>query len=158
MEFDKLAVVKKINAGFEEKGFLEQSIHQNALKDFKFLCQKTGYTTFNNLNFQTLRTADNHNRYLGEFLVLGYDVTEKKVTFPAGLLDIGNDKCFVAAVCYSNGSVQDVLVFSATEFKKAGVFSMFKSLKKEGALSIGIGSPDSKNLKQYSFGYVLNKL
>ena len=155
---DNLEVVKKISAGFEERGFLDQSIHQNAKKDLKFLAQKTGYTTFNNLNFQTLRTADNFNRYLGEFLPVGVEVSDKKVVFPAALVDLANDKQFIAVVCYNDGDVQDVLVFAVAEFRKAGMFSMFKNQKKEGALAIVIGDPASKNLKQYSFGYVLNKL
>ncbi|MCL2539893.1 MAG: hypothetical protein FWE53_00455 [Firmicutes bacterium] len=153
-----IQVIKDINASFNTKTFLDQEIHRDAIKDFKFLCQKTNYTTFNNLNFQTLRTADNHNRYIGEFLVLGTEPPEKQVLFPSGYINTDDERQFVAVVCYnSNGDVEDVLVFRAADFKKAGMFSIFKNIKARGAYGVNIAL-NAKNLKQYSFGYVLNKL
>jgi len=153
-----LDLIKESRSDNDVRSFLDHGIHLNAKNDFRFLCQKTGYNMLNNVHLQAVRTADNYNRHLGDFLVLGCDIADKKIAFPSMLIDVEAEKQFVAVVCYNNGNVQDVLVFSVGEFKKPGMFSIFKNLKKEGMFSVAISNADNKNLKQYSFGYVLNKL
>ena len=150
---NQLERLQQINEGIEGKSFLDQELHIQATKDFKYLALQTGYNLFVNLNCQRLTTADKDSRYVGDYLVLGYNMQDKRVLFPKGLINVENPDMNVAVVCYKDGDVQDVLVFGATNFKKIGMFSIFKDVKASGAYAINIG--DLGKLKQYSFGYVI---
>ena len=150
--------LKKLSEENNEKPFLNDEIHQKAKNDFKFLCNKSDYTTFNNLNYQTLKTADSRVKYLGEFLVIGYNVEDGVVKFPKYLLDLEQPNRFVAVVVYKAGNVANVLVFNSAEFKNTGLFSMFKDLNKTSEFGIAIKDANNKNLEKYSFGYVLKNL
>lgn len=141
-----------------DAGFLDIPLHQNAKRDFKYLCSETGYTTLNNLNFQTVKTADSKQKYIGEFLVLGYVDGDGTLLFPQNLISIEDPNQYVAVVGYKDDKVVEVLVFEATKFKTAGLLSIFKNFKKTNEYGIKIGNITNEKLKQYSFGYVLKKL
>ncbi len=151
--------LNKIISENAEIGFLDLPLNQKARLDFKYLCGTTGYTTFNNLNYQTVKTADSKEKYIGEFLVIGYNVESEIVKFPQDLLNLESENHFLAVVCYENNSVADILIFKAEEFKKFRLLpSIFKDLKDEKAFGVKLGGLDNTKLKQYSFGYVLKNL
>lgn len=153
-----LEEIKKLTRDASDIKFLDRDIHLRAKKDFKYLCTQAGYNTFNNLNLQSIKKADSNEKYLGEALVLGFDVKDKMLTFPMEFLDIEKPNHFVGVVVYDGKAIKDVFLFNAGGFKKAGLFSMFKVLKKSGEYGIAIKDADNYKMKNYSFGYVLNNL
>lgn len=150
--------LKKLNAEFDEKKFLDDPLHNKAKQDFKYLCNKSGYTTFNNLNYQSLKTADSENKYLGEFLVIGFNSEEQEVKFPKYLLPLEQPNYYVVVVAYKGHDVANIFVFGSDNFKNTGMFSMFKDLKKTSEFGISLKDVQSKKLEDYSFGYVLKNL
>jgi len=148
--------VKALNESKQTKGFLDNQLHQSAKNDFKYFCTRTLHSTFNNVNFQTVITGDSASLRLGDFLPLGADLKEGKVTFPKDLINIDDAEQFVAVVCYENGSVVDVYAFKTAEFKKTGMLSKFKEDAKRGTYTISL--PGAGKLKQYSLGYVLKNI
>lgn len=150
--------LRKLNNELEDKHFLETKIHQQAKKDFQYLCSQTEYSTFNNLHLLTLKTSDGKFKYLGEFLVLGHDVSNKLISFPKNLIDIEKPNHFVAVVCYKKGEVLDVLVFNVQGFKTTSLFGVHKDLSKQNMYGLNISDPENKKLKSYSFGLVLKNL
>jgi len=155
----ELGILTDISKGLEEHDFMDSDINRQAKTDFKYLCTQTGYTALNNVNYITVKAATNTgDKYIGEFLVIGYDVKNKAAEFPQNILDAKKAGTFVGVVMYQGGEVKDVLVFKAAEFLKPGMFSIFKNLKGKGMYAINIGDGQNKNLKQYSFGYVVKNL
>lgn len=135
------------------KTFLENPIHVKAKEDLLFLCAQTGYFSSYNGDYLTISTSTASVEY-GNVLVLGQDLSNKKITFPKTLVSRGASNLHVAVVGYSKGTAVDVYLFPVTGFQKTGLFSMYKEDKKEGTYSIHL--PGEKDLKQYSFGYVFN--
>ena len=151
--------LNKLTQDREGVKFLAQPIHMQAKKDFQFLCGQTDYSYMNNVNFVSLRTANTANKYLGDFFVIGHELSDKIVKFPKEYIDLEKPNTFVSAVCYAKDkSVADVLVFPVASFKNTGLLSMFKNFDKTGEFGIAISSVDDKKVKQYSFGYVLKNL
>lgn len=153
MDFSNTQGIKGVLDSLKDKTFMESPLHVQAKKDFNTLCQKIGYSGFNNLNYMSVKYENTY--YVGEFLVLGHNLTDKQVTFPKYLFDANNDKLYLAVVVYSNGTPTDAFAFKATEFKKTGLLSMYKYDKNTDAYSVGI---NPNKLKQYSFGYVLKNI
>ena len=149
-----IGAMDEINELLEERAFLGNAINVRAKKDFKFLCNKTRYSSFDNINYQTVQNMNSDE--LGDFLVVGYDMARKEVSFPKELLDVKNEKLYVAVVGYKNGNVIDIYIFKATEFAKTGIFSMYKYNKKSD--SYGIAMPNESKLKEYSFGYIMENI
>lgn len=149
-----IQVFKNLKDAKVDNSFLSSPINKKANTDFKYLCSQTGYSTLNNLNFLTLKTIV-QGRKVGEFLVIGHDLSDRMVKFPKDLIDLDKEDHYVAVVCYKDDKVVDVLVFNVASFKKVGLLSIFKDLKKEDAYGVSISSPSDKKMIQYTFGYVL---
>jgi len=155
----QLEDLKKLKNEFEDTSFLDDPLHQQAEKDFKYLCTQTDYSTLDSLKgYITVKTADSQNKNLGEYLVVGHEVKNKIVKFPISLVDVEKPDNYIAVVCYDNKKVLDVLVFDVANFKKTGVMSKFKIYKKTNEYGIVLNDINNQKLKQYSFGYVLKNL
>lgn len=140
---------------FKDKGFFDDPLHIKAKKDFQFLCSQTGYAALNNLNYLSVKTIA-ADKYVGEFLPLGYKTSSKSVTFSKEVFDVDKPNSYVAVVAYNSyDEVIDVFLFSGELLKKPGIFSIVKFNKNDNAYSINIGDGLNSKLKQYSFGYVL---
>ncbi|MDR0975418.1 MAG: hypothetical protein LBM01_00465 [Christensenellaceae bacterium] len=138
------------------KTFLDSPINKQAKQDFSFLCSQTNLAALANLNFIAPKSAVEGVGSLGDFLPLGMEINDKRVEFPANLIDTASAEQYVAVVCYKDERPIDVLVFRAIEFAKTGLFSIFKN--KNGLCSIKIGDINSPKMKERSFGYVKNKI
>jgi len=154
---DKFSALNNITKDLTQKDFLGSDINVRAKKDFAYLCNQTGYNCLNNVGYQSVKTADEKVKSIGDFLIIGYDTAEKVASFPQKLLDPQRANTFVAVVVYKDDEVQDVLVFKASEFIKPKLFSIYKVLK-NGTYAINIGGGLKESFKQYSFGYVLKNL
>ena len=151
MELENL---ENITKSFDDTDFTDLPKNRRAKEDFKYLCNKTNYSALNNVKYLSV----NGLKKLGDFLVLGYSPADKMIVFPQDLIDVENRGLFVAVVVYNGDRVNDVLIFKASEFKKPGMFSMFKNLKKSDEYAISLGDASSPKLKEYSFGLVLKSL
>lgn len=137
-----------------EKTFLEDDIHVKAIEDFKKLCSQTRTTVQKNINFWTMKTIDGN--YAGDFFLIGHDTAKTEAMFPKELLEGNNvKKLYVAIVAYKNSTPVDVYVFKVDDFKKTGMFSMFKFHKDTNMYGVML---TGNKLKQYSFGYVLKNI
>ena len=147
----------RITDQFKDKGFFDNPIHIKAKKDFQFLCAQTGYAALNNINYVSVKTiiAD---KYVGEFLPLGYNTKSKSLNFPKAIFNADKPDNQVAVVAYNAyDEVIDVFLFAAEMFKKGGLFSIVKS-NKDDTYTVHVGDAVGSKLKQYSFGYVLKNL
>jgi len=154
---DLVSNLKDIAGEIKEKDFLEQDINLKAKEDFKFLCSQTGYVVYNNIHYLKVKTNEYPGRDCGDFLVVGHDVGKsKKVVFPRDLLACLSPNVYVAVAAYESGRIRDVYLFQAAEFKKTGMFSIFKYDKNDDAYEIHL--PGEGKLEKYSFGYVLKNI
>ena len=145
----------RLTEQFKDKGFFDNPLHIKAKKDFQFLCSQTGYAALNNVNYLSVKTIA-ADKYVGEFLPLGYKTSSKAVTFPKDIFDTEKPNGYVAIVAYNNyDEVVDVFLFGGELMKKVGMFSLIKFNKNDNTYSINIGDGLNQKLKQYSFGYVL---
>ena len=150
--FDSSDFVRKIASEVRGKSFYDSEINQQAESDFKFLCGKIGYNALRNVNLLMVKQWERH---LGDFAVIGHELTEGKTAkFPKEVLDSEAEEIYAAVVVYNNGNVVDIYCFKAVNFKKPGLFSMFKKTNTE--YGVDVGNPTK--LKQYSIGYVLKNI
>ncbi|MCL2756400.1 MAG: hypothetical protein FWE45_05125 [Firmicutes bacterium] len=131
----------------EKKGGIDKA---TAIQDLRFLCSRTGYGLLNNVNLHALYNSE--SKKLCDFLVIGHDTADKSVAFPIKEINVEDPNMYVAVVAYTNGQVRDAYLFKATEFKKPGLFSMFKNKNGIGGIDIG----KEAKLRDYSFGNVIN--
>ena len=150
MDLDK---IREINQKLEEKNFVDQEINIQAGKDFKFLCNKLGFNTFVDVNYQ--KVNDSMGRPIAEFFIMGQNLSGDKVVLPGQYINTENSNLYVAVVGYIDSKPVDIYVFKTSDFAKAGLFSMYKYNKKTNDYMIKL--PNEEKLKLYSFGYVFKK-
>lgn len=150
--------LQQLSKVLDDKGFLNEPINIRAKQDFLYLCNKTGYSAMNKRHFMSLSHADSGGRHMGEFLVIGYNTADKTAVFPKELINPDDDNNYVAIVCYNKDRVVDVLVFAAANFKKIGLFGIYKNLKGEGAYGVVLNDANTVAHKKHSFGFVLKNL
>jgi len=145
-EVNNLKQLREDMAGEKKAGIPSAT----AVQDLRFLCSRMGFGLLNNVNLHALYNSE--SKKLCDFLVIGHDTSDKSVTFQSKEINVEDPNMYVAVVAYTNGQVRDAYLFKASEFKKPGMFSMFKNKNGVGCVDIG---KESK-LKDYSFGNVIN--
>ena len=123
---------------------------QVATADLRSLCAKTGFQLLGNEKYQALHAE---GKKLVDFIVVHYDSANKYAVVPFELVDMTNPKLYAAIVCYTQGSVQDVLLLPMSALK-SGMFAMTKKVGNELRVNIA----KVKAQEKYSFGVAIKEL